>query len=285
MIAVPLLSALLGRAAFSRCDFSWRAFACAGIFSAVALGQSPAWAQYRQPYIQNYQQGHTQQYQQGWTPPPQTSQQDLHAIAHQWVEGALHTQPRDPAAPPLRMEFELGRLDPRLQLGACAQIEPYLPLGSRLWGRTRVGLRCTSGPTPWNVFLPVTVRAMGPGWVLVGNVNTNQTLDTSHAVQDEVDWAAESSPIVARAEDWLGHTPAHPLRTGQALRQSMLKPPTIFRTGATVKVVVQGGGFAVSASGRAMGDGFVGAQVRVRMDSGRFVSGTVSASGEVIVRQ
>lgn len=271
MTAWPSLFAPLRRAGLSGPIFSGSALACAGILAA-ALSMQPAHAQY------------AQQYQQGWTP-PQTSTQDLHTIAQQWIEGALHAQPLPANTPPLRMSFELGRLDPRLQLGACAHIEPYLPLGSRLWGRTRVGLRCTSGPVAWNVFLPVTVRAMGPAWVLVANVNANQPLDIQHAVQDEADWAAETSPIVANPEDWVGHTPAHPLRTGQALRQAMLKPPTLFKTGATVKVVMQGGGFAVSATGRAMGDGFVGAQVRVRMDSGRFVNGTVTPAGEVMVRQ
>jgi hypothetical protein len=46
---------------------------------------------------------------------------------------------------PLRMEVEVGALDRRLTLAPCAQVEPYLPAGSRLWGKTRVGLRCVQG--------------------------------------------------------------------------------------------------------------------------------------------
>ncbi|MEY8879139.1 MAG: flagellar biosynthesis protein FlgA, partial [Leptothrix sp. (in: b-proteobacteria)] len=60
------------------------------------------------------------------------------------------------AAP--RVEVSTGQLDPRLHLAPCQKIEPYVPAGQRLWGRTRVGLRCTAGPVRWNVYLPVTVQ-------------------------------------------------------------------------------------------------------------------------------
>ena len=57
-------------------------------------------------------------------------------------------------------------IDPRLRLAPCARITPYLPAGSRPWGRTRVGLRCEDGPTHWNVSLPVTVQIFAPALVL-----------------------------------------------------------------------------------------------------------------------
>jgi flagella basal body P-ring formation protein FlgA len=43
-----------------------------------------------------------------------------------------------------------------LRLAPCERIEPYLPPGTRLWGRTRVGPALSRrAPTPWNVFVPV----------------------------------------------------------------------------------------------------------------------------------
>ena len=42
--------------------------------------------------------------------------------------------------------------------GALPQVEPYLPNNMRLWGKSRIGLRCTGGPTRWNVYLPITVK-------------------------------------------------------------------------------------------------------------------------------
>lgn len=227
---------------------------------------------------------------QGWGQPqymqPAAVAPDIASYVRQWLPQTLEQQPPIfPNAPPLRLEAEVGRLDARLQLAPCQHIEPYVPTGSRLWGRTRVGVRCVAGPTPWNVFIPVTVRAFGPAWVLVGNVNAGEMLHAAHASLSEVDWAEQPSPIVAEPQQWQGFHAAHPLRAGVALRQSMLKAPTVFKAGASVKVIVEGGGFAVTGSGRAMNDGAVGAQVRVRMESGRFVTGVVNEVGDVLVRQ
>src|SRR5256885_2483481 len=62
-----------------------------------------------------------------------------------------------------RVEVEVGELDARLRLAPCQRVEPYLPIGTRLWGRTRIALRCTAGVSHWNVFLPVTVKVFAQG--------------------------------------------------------------------------------------------------------------------------
>ena len=61
----------------------------------------------------------------------------------------------------LRVDVELGRLDPRLKLAPCQHVEPYLPAGYKPWGRTRIGLRCLEGAVRWNVFMPMTVKVYG----------------------------------------------------------------------------------------------------------------------------
>lgn len=98
----------------------------------------------------------------------QNSLPELNALGSQWVQSAIGQGGAggDEALQslPLRMEVHVGKLDARLQLAPCNQVEPYLPAGSKLWGRTRDGLRCIEpGARPWNVFLPVTVQAWGMG--------------------------------------------------------------------------------------------------------------------------
>lgn len=211
----------------------------------------------------------------------------LNQISQRFLDEALHQGQETPAggaSMPLRMEVQLGQLDSRLRLAACARVEPYLPAGSRLWGRTRLGLRCLQGAVPWNVFLPITVKAWGPAWVLQTAVPAGRTLTAEDAVQGEVDWAEDSAPVFANAQDWVGMVAARPLASGQALRQNMLRPPPLFAAGAQVQVMVNGGGFAVSASGKAMAAAGAGQTVRVRMDNGRLVSGTVSPEGVVLVQ-
>ncbi len=209
---------------------------------------------------------------------------DLGGITQRWLDDALQrNQMSGGGALPLRMEVSVGQLDSRLRLAPCARVEPYLPAGSRLWGRTRLGLRCVEGPTAWNVFLPVTVKAYGPAWVLTGNVASGAVLTEADATQAEVDWAAETTAIVANPENWVGQVASRQLMAGQALRQHMVKAPTLFRAGSPVRVVAQGRGYSVTSAGQAVTNGSVGETVRVRMDNGKIIAGIVANDGTVEV--
>ncbi|MBW7832847.1 MAG: flagellar basal body P-ring formation protein FlgA [Simplicispira suum] len=204
----------------------------------------------------------------------------LTQITQSWIDSSLRGGAQQL---PLRMEVEVGELDARLRLAPCARVEPYLPAGSRLWGRTRLGLRCTEGATRWNVFLPVTVKAFGPAWVLTGNVSSGAVLTQADATEAEIDWAAEASSVVADPSLWVGQVAARPLQAGQALRQSMVRAPKLFQAGAQVRVSAQGVGYAVSAGGQALSAGSVGQTVRVRMDNGKVISGVVDENGTIAV--
>lgn len=192
----------------------------------------------------------------------------------QWVEQVLAQLPPD-AKGPLRMEVVVGALDSRLRLAPCGQVEPYLPPNTRLWGRARLGLRCVDGATRWSVFLPITVKAFGPAWVLRGPVAQGAVLAPDDAEQTEVDWAEDRSPVLADPALWVGHIATRAYTPGQAIRQSMVKPPVAFQAGTQVRVVAQGPGFAVSSDAQALSAGVIGQPARVRMENGRIMSGTV----------
>ena len=196
------------------------------------------------------------------------------ASTQQWLDDAVSkAQSANPA--PLRMEVGIGALDARLRLAPCSHVEPYIPVGSRLWGRTRLGLRCTQGGGRWNVFLPVTVKAFGPAWVLRDNVVAGSVLTAADAVQAEADWAAEPSPVIVEPAQWVGQVASRSLMAGQPLRQSMVKAAQAFAAGTPVRVVAQGPGFEISSDAEAITPGVVGQPVRVRMENGRIANGIV----------
>lgn len=199
---------------------------------------------------------------------------DLPALAQQWVDRSLAAQAAVQAEA-LRWQASVGAPDARLQLAPCRRVQPYLPAGSRLWGPSRVGLRCEDGPVRWNVFVPVQVKAIGSVWVLRRDVTPGVVLGDGDLVRAESDWAAEASPALARREEWLGMVATRTLTTGQVLRQHMVRAAVVFQAGAQVRVLVQGNGFQISAQGQALAPGQVGQPVRMRMDSGTFVTGTV----------
>jgi flagellar basal body P-ring formation protein FlgA len=191
-----------------------------------------------------------------------------------WLDNAVAATQASQTSP-LRMEVSIGALDSRLRLAPCARIEPYLPPGTRLWGKTRLGVRCMEGATRWSVFLPVTIKAYGPAWVLQAHFAPGSVIRAEDAVEAEVDWAEEASPVVANPAQWAGQVAARALAPGQAVRQNMIKPVQVFQAGTQVRVVAQGPGFAVMSDGQALTPGVIGQPARVRMDNGRIMSGVV----------
>ena len=98
---------------------------------------------------------------QAQTAPDASDTATLYANAQHWLDETLSN---GSGKLPLRMEVTVGELDRRLKLAACERVEPYIPPGSQLWGKTRLGLRCVQGVSRWNVFLPITVKALArPG--------------------------------------------------------------------------------------------------------------------------
>lgn len=193
--------------------------------------------------------------------------------ARLWIEQQMVAQTQGPL--PLRAEVEVGQLDSRLRLSPCAQVEPYLPSGTRLWGRTRIGLRCVQGPVLWQVFLPITVKAWGPAWVLRQPIERGSPLTAAHAERTEVDWAEGVAPVLARPEDWVGQRASRTLLPGQVLRKGMVSVPQAFAAGSQVRVRAQGPGYTLLATGEAITHGYVGETARVRMPNRKVLSGTV----------
>ncbi len=172
-----------------------------------------------------------------------------------------------------RVEVVLGQLDARLRLAPCQRIEPYLPSGSALWGKTRIGLRCTLGASAWNVFLPISVNVFGKAWVAAAPLSAGATLSASDLVQAEVNLAEEAGAAITDADTALGRTLGRALNAGQALRQTDLKARQWFAAGEEVKVSARGSGFSVAGTGQALNHGLEGQPVRVRVESGRVLVG------------
>ena len=199
---------------------------------------------------------------------------NFQTMAQDWLRDATTAaQSTRPSA--LRMEVKVGNLDSRLKLAPCGNVEPYLPPGSRLWGHTRVGLRCIDGQSRWNVSLPVTVSAYGNAWVIKGAVASGAAITEDDVVEAEVNWAEETSPVIRERSLWVGQIATRQLTTGQTLRQGMVRPAQVFQAGAQVRVLAQGPGFQISSDAQALSAGVVGQLARIKMENGRVSSGLV----------
>lgn len=204
----------------------------------------------------------------------------LQPLAEQLAEIARAAMP---AGARLRAEVELGRLDPRLKLAPCPRIEPSVPAGARLWGRTRVALQCVGGTVAWRAWLPVTVRIFGPGPVAATALAAGTELQRADLAVAEVEYTAQPSAPPAPAA-LAGRQLLRPLAAGEPLRDADLRARVWFQGGDTVRVLAVGDGWAVSTEGVAESAGLDGRSVRVRTGNGRSVEGRAVGPRRVELR-
>ena len=180
------------------------------------------------------------------------------------------------AAPDLHVEVRIGQLDPRLKLAPCNTVQPYLPVGMKLWGNARIGLRCADAGVRWNVFLPIQVDVFGPAWVLRAPLPAGHVLGADDLRLAEVNLAA--APAAPLGTDALvGRALARPVLSGDAVRDSDLRARQWFAAGDSVRLVATGNGWRIHGEGQALAAGVEGRAVRVRTESGRVVSGVAVA--------
>ena len=132
------------------------------------------------------------------------SEADLPRLVQQWTDHEVLVQQTERTDALLHFSARVAGVDARIHLAPCARVEVYLPPGSRLWGSTRVGARCQEGAVRWNVSLPATVRVLGPAWVLRRDVALGAALSDADVEISEVDWAADSSPVLSGPSAWQG---------------------------------------------------------------------------------
>lgn len=190
----------------------------------------------------------------------------LERLAEQAAQAALPPQGR--------VDIQMGEPDPRLRLAACAQVQPFLPPGQKLWGRSRLGLRCVQGATRWSITVPVQVRVFAPAWVAAQALPAGSLLGAELLSRQEVELSADTSPAFPQADPQalLGRQLARPLLAGEALRQAHLKPRQWFAAGEPVRLRVAGEGFAIAAQAQALAPGFEGQASKVRLDGGRVLT-------------
>lgn len=183
---------------------------------------------------------------------------------------------------PGRVSVQVGGVDERLALPACAALDPFLPPGNRLWGTATVGVRCLD-PTPWSIYVPVTVRVEGTVLVAARPLAAGTRLEAADLAPLAADLTQLPAGVITDLRDAVGKTVATGIAAGQPLRVEQLKLPPVVMQGQTVKVVAKGRGFVVSAEGRSLTTAGEGQLAQVRMANGQVVSGIARAGAVVEV--
>jgi flagella basal body P-ring formation protein FlgA len=201
------------------------------------------------------------------------------AAVRQTVEQFLRVQS---AGLPGQVDISVGQVDARSSLPACVASEAFLPNGSRVWGKTTVGVRCTT-PSPWTIYVAAAVHVVGDYVVTATPLAQGQMVGPNDLAKVKGDLTTLPSGIVTDPAQAVGRTLASSLPAGTPLRNDALRTQAAVQQGQTVRVVSNGPGFRVSAEGRALNNAAEGQVAQARTASGQVVSGVARAGGVVEV--
>ena len=175
-----------------------------------------------------------------------------------------------------RIDIWVGEPDSRLHLAACERTEPFLRSGARLWGRAFVGVRCTSG-AQWIISVPVNVRVFGPGLVAARVLPAGQPIAEADVRSEAVEWTREPQGVATDLSQLQGRLPARTIEPGQVIGLTLLREAPAVAQGDAVKVIGLGQGFSVATDAIALASAPSGQPVRVRIESGKILTGTARA--------
>lgn len=179
---------------------------------------------------------------------------------------------------PGKVTTSVGQLDPRTQLGACSALEPFTLPGSRLWGKSTVGVRCL-GPANWTVYVPVQVNVTGNYVVTVRPLGAGQPLAGDDLAVRQGDLTNLPPSVLTDPAQGIGKTLKSGLGSGQPVRSDLLIAPYVIQQGQDVRLISKGPGYAVSNEGKALNNASEGQIARARTASGQTVSGIARPGG------
>ncbi len=179
---------------------------------------------------------------------------------------------------PGEVRIEVGQVDARLNLPACMQPEPFIAHGSRAWGKTAVGIRCTA-PAPWTIYVTANVHVMADYLAAAAPLVQGQLIGPNDIARVRGDLTMLPAGVITDASLAIGRTTMSSLQLGAPLRQDTLRAQAAVQMGQTIRVLSAGPGFSVSTEGRAMNNATEGQTVQAKTAGGQIISGIARVGG------
>lgn len=185
---------------------------------------------------------------------------------------------------PGKVNITVTPIDNRIRLADCDGLELFTVQGSRLWGKTNVGVRCNQpkdGSKPWTIYVQADVRVWGDYAVAAAPISQGKSLTAHDIVMQSGDLTRLPNGVLTDSSMVVGKVAALSMAVGTVLRPELLKSPTVIQQGQTVRVSSGGPGFNVSTEGLALTNAYDGQVVQVKVASGQTVSGIAKYDGKV----
>ncbi len=182
------------------------------------------------------------------------------------------------------LDVQVGHLDSRLRLTACAQpLHVFVPPGQHFERMSMAGVRCDA-PKPWKIFVPVQIRLMSPVVSLQNAISRNQIIGRHDVQLSPKNILRSQEGYFERLEDVVGMKARFSMRRGQVIRPRMIKAPTLVKKGEHVAIILRKNQLEVRMKGIAQKDGSAGMQIPVKnISSKKTIFAQVQADGTVVI--
>jgi flagella basal body P-ring formation protein FlgA len=179
---------------------------------------------------------------------------------------------------PGKVKVTLGQIDNRLNLAQCANMEAFMPNGSRIWGKTTVGVRC-SAPSNWTIFVQADISVTGNYVVSAAPLARGQMLADEQLSIASGDLTKLPNGVITDKSQAVGKIMNVSISAGTPLRSDAIRTQAAIQQGQNVRLITTGNGFEVSTEGQALNNANAGQPVQIRLINGQVVTGIAKPDG------
>lgn len=204
-------------------------------------------------------------------PAPRQDLAELQRIAESFLRNKSIGLPGD-------VKVTVNPVDARRNLPPCTAPDAFSPNGSRPWGRTTVGIRCTGSAT-WTIFMTANVQVISEYLVTTSSLGQGQMITERDISRLKGDLAVLPNNVLTDETQAIGRTTTISMNAGTPLRQDALRTQWAVQQGQSVHIVSNGPGFQITVEGHAISNAVEGQSAQVRTPNGQVISGVVRPGG------
>lgn len=176
------------------------------------------------------------------------------------------------------VKITVADVDKRLNLQACDALNPYLPPGSKPWGKVTLAIKC-GAPATWLIYLQANVQVTADYYVTANALSHGQVITMADLSKLRGDISKLPAGVVTSPEQAIGKSMQMSLASGSILRADVLKSPSVVQQGQSVRVISSGPGFQVATDAIALNNASDGQVAKAKTSSGQTISGIAKNGG------
>ena len=185
---------------------------------------------------------------------------------------------------PGSVKIKTNKIDSNLSFPKCSKLEPFLPTGNRLWGKTSIGVRCNDQQS-WTIYVQVDIEVNAKAIHSAKPISRDHALNENDILLKEVNLVRMPEGILTDPEKVIGKVAAINITAGQPIYGQLIRAPYVIQRGQKVKLVVEGSGFSVSTEVEALSAAAEGQILQIRNQSGRIMTGIARQGGIVEIKR